>query len=254
MEEDQSQIAPRTSGLAIVSLLLAIVCLGGPFALILSLAAMKATALLVSAIVCIVTPIALILSIVSLKQISGNLGLRGRGMALAGTIIGSVAILIDITLIAIVCPVLEHAKIATQRGSCISNLKQLNTAMEMYALDHGGRFPAAEGWNESLDPYLRSSRILVCPTIGNGMPSYGMNDRITGIPKKAVNQPARVVSFFDSVPGRSKHGGPELLPSPPRHTNRVNNVSFVDGHAYSYSDARTLNWDPGAVSEKHLGD
>lgn len=216
---------PRTSGLAIASLILAIL---GFFT-------------------CITAPIGLVLGIIALNQTGRDPRLQGRAIALAGVIVGGVAIFMSLFMAAIMFPVFVRAREAAQRTSCMNNLKQLDTALQLYALDHSDHYPAAESWNEALRPYYKGPNYLVCRSDKTGGPSYGMNDRIGSLAAKDILSPADVVSLFDSVPGLNQSGGRELLSSPPRHIYETNNIGFADGHVQSVSDPKTLNWDPKAL-------
>jgi len=208
----------RTSGLAIASLVLAILC---------------ATA-----------PIALILGIIALIQTIRNPQLRGQGLAIAGIVISVLAMFVWL-IVAVSIPALVRARERAQASVCITNLKQLNMALNMYSADYDQRFPLKDNWNESLQPYYKKRSVLICPSVGDGTPSYGANDLIAGIQQSDVKSPFALVSFFDSIPGLNESGGEELLPSPPRHLGR-NNVGFVDGHVESVEQLNPFNWDPAA--------
>lgn len=239
MEESGNQIegtgvpppAPKTSGMATAALILAILGL----------------------CTCITAPIGLVLGIIALAQTNRDPQLQGRGMAIAGMIIGGlitlvalIALVVAFLIGGISVPAFVRAREAAIQTNCMSNVKQLGMAMQMYASDYDAHFPAADKWNESLQPYYKNRKVLVCRSDKTGGPSYGMNDLISSLSQADVASPPQVVSFFDSMPGRNKADGEMLLPSPPRHPDG-NNVGFVDGHATSVSDPETLNWDPKAT-------
>ena len=220
MEQNQ-EAPPKTSGMAIASLILAVTCIGAP--------------------------IAIILGIIALVQIAGNPRLRGQGLAIAGVILSVLALLVVPIVAAVSFPVFVRARERAQQTQCLNNVKQLAMTMQMYAADYNGYFPPTDRWNDTLKPYYKNPKVLVCPSDKTGGPSYGMNDRIGGISQRDVSSPAEVVSFFDSIPGPNKSDGPGLLPVPPRHIHEVNNVGFADGHAKAVADPNTLNWNPGVV-------
>ena len=239
MEENMNQTPepqapatpPKSSGMAIAAMILAILGL----------------------CTCITAPIGLILGIVALGRTNRDPRLQGRGMAIAGIVIGGlitflalIAIPIGLAVGGISIPAFNRARKTAEQAQCMNNVRQLNMALLQYATDHDGRFPPASGWNGTLRPYYRNPKVLVCPSDKTGGPSYGMNDRIGGIAQKDVSSPADLVSFFDSDPGPNQSDGQELLPVPARHPDG-NNVGFVDGHVKSVSDPKTLNWDPGLV-------
>jgi general secretion pathway protein G len=56
-----------------------------------------------------------------------------------------VVIAIIATLAAILIPNFLHARSQSQAAACEGNLKHIATALEMYATDHHGSYPAANG-------------------------------------------------------------------------------------------------------------
>ena len=221
----EPQTPPKTSGLAIASLVLAIVGL----------------------CTVVTLPIALILGIIALVQMGKNPQLRGQGMAIAGMVVCGFGIFTGAMMAAIMFPVFARAREAAQRTACLNNVKQLSMSLQMYAADYNEHFPSSDNWNGTLRPYFKNPRVLVCPSVKSKGPSYGMNDRIAGIATRDVISPGKVVSFFDSAPGINQSGGQELLPVPPRHLGG-NNVSFADGHASYIEIGHKLTWDPAAAS------
>lgn len=209
---------PRMSGLAIASLVLAILAVP----------------------TCITALPGLVLGIIALVQIGRRpQALRGYGMALAGTIISGIAVLFVPITAAILFPVFARAREAAKQAGCMSNVHQIGLAMQMYRLDNQ-RYPAPGSWNDALRPYVKNPSALVCPSVGGREPTYAMNARGTGY----MNPPADIVLLFESVPGENRSGGPELFPSPPRHMDK-HTVGFVDGHAEAVeaSQASELMWD-----------
>ena len=230
---------PRTSGLAIASLVLAILgvvtCVG----------------------IVVLGPIALILGIIAMVQIGRNpQALRGMGMAIAGVVISGIAILVIPILAAILFPVFAQARARAQQITCLNNVKQLSTAMQMYLDDYDVGFPPTANWNDALQPYTRQllaskggNKVWVCPSAKSEEPCYAMNGLLDSIQGRDVRWPADTVSIFESIPGKNQTGGKELLPSPPRH--RVgHSVGYVDGHVRFVSDSATesLNWEPFATA------
>lgn len=79
-----------------------------------------------------------------------------------------VVIAIIAILAAILFPVFARAKKQAEISKCINNLKQWNTALQMYMGDHGDRFPycGANGW------YPHPSKPQPAPPFGMG-PNVG---------------------------------------------------------------------------------
>src|SRR3712207_7451177 len=45
-----------------------------------------------------------------------------------------------------------------ERVSCLSNAKQVMSALQMYSQDHDERLPAAYAWQDAVFPYVRKDR------------------------------------------------------------------------------------------------
>jgi prepilin-type N-terminal cleavage/methylation domain-containing protein/prepilin-type processing-associated H-X9-DG protein len=75
-------------------------------------------------------------------------------------------------LSAILLPVFAAAREKARQAQCVSNQRQLAAAFLLYAQDYddslppyGDRFPRPSVfWNDLLRPYLRSERVLECPS------------------------------------------------------------------------------------------
>jgi prepilin-type N-terminal cleavage/methylation domain-containing protein/prepilin-type processing-associated H-X9-DG protein len=91
-----------------------------------------------------------------------------------------VVIAIIAILAAILFPVFARARENARRTSCLSNLKQLGLGVQQYVQDYDERMPvtnanfgsggadyaahAQAGWAVILQPYLKSTQILQCPS------------------------------------------------------------------------------------------
>lgn len=95
-----------------------------------------------------------------------------------------VVIAIIAILAAILFPVFSQAREKARQAACLSNLKQIGTALRMYADDYDGTYPS---WGKSsvpgnlgrsgyravndpqslpayLDPYIKSNAVWICPS------------------------------------------------------------------------------------------
>jgi prepilin-type processing-associated H-X9-DG protein len=217
---------PKTSGLAITSLVLG--CLG----------------LLTCGITSLV---GLILGIVAIVRINKSKGqLRGQGLALAGTIVSAAFLLFVPIYAAMLLPALARAKQKAQSVMCMSNVKQLNLGLIMYADDNKNLFPAGTRWCDALKPYVPNSTTFLCP---QGKPGqrchYAFNAKLVGHETKEVRAPAQTVLVFETDDGWNVAGGRELLPARPRHSG-AHVIGFVDGHTELVRPARleNLRWEP----------
>ena len=127
----------------------------------------------------------------------------------------------------------ESAKTAV----CISNVKELGTALSLYAENSDGRLPDSSTWMNELQPYMKNERILHCPALlanGPGAYGYAMNFEISGKEVARIANPDGVPALFESVlMVRNATSGFYGLPDPRRHRNWRGNctvVGFLDGH------------------------
>jgi prepilin-type N-terminal cleavage/methylation domain-containing protein len=86
------------------------------------------------------------------KKVSG----RARAFTLIELLI---VIAIIAILAAILIPNFLHARAMSQTSACEGNEKELSVAMEEYAVDHGGTYPADFGANALTTPYLNFTPI-----------------------------------------------------------------------------------------------
>ena len=142
-----------------------------------------------------------------------------------------VVIAIIAILAAILFPVFSQAREQARKTSCMSNLKQIGTAIAMYSQDWDERYPyfqwSADGLHHGemfpylLQPYIKNWDIFVCPSDGdkfntewfwgrdsgrpqtpyppNGL-SYGMNEVLhQGTSLSQIPEPSITLSVSDSI-------------------------------------------------------
>ncbi|HEY3398038.1 MAG TPA: hypothetical protein VGM19_10325 [Armatimonadota bacterium] len=132
---------------------------------------------------------------------------------------------IIIMLMATLLPVFEQATKHAESATCLSNLRSLPLAAQMYASDWDDFLPPAlvparpvgyaVCWDVTLTPYLRNQELLVCTSDPNPTPgpswtysyphSYGINLSLTmvgGYQGQArrlgdLEEPGRVILYFE---------------------------------------------------------
>jgi len=130
-----------------------------------------------------------------------------------------VVIAIIAILAAILFPVFARARENARRASCQSNLKQINLGALQYSQDYDEKFmPYAlpygqvdNGWSVMIQPYLKSTQILQCPSNSSvdpttpgaqGYSDYAINlslsyDKVRSLSE--IQESARIVQFVDEA-------------------------------------------------------
>ena len=213
--------AVKTSGLAIASLVLAIL---SPFT-------------------CLITAIpAAILGIVALVKISKSRGqLKGTGLAITGIALPVVLVPVFAILMGILMPALARTRQIAFRMVCATNMAGLGRAMLIYANDHDG-FPSSSQWGDLLIEHTEvSPSIFRCKGAHKGPCNYAMNKNLENF--DTGNAPPDMVALFETYPGWNQAGGPEIL-STEKHQRQGCNVLYVDGHVefVKTRDLDKLKW------------
>lgn len=108
---------------------------------------------------------------------SGGL-LTGQGLALAGLITGYISLAFLVVLVpllaAIAIPNFVKAREVAQRNACINNLRQIDGAIQQFALENKKQATDPVTLND-LTPFLKTT--LVCPAGGTSLQdSYQVTD------------------------------------------------------------------------------
>lgn len=173
-----------------------------------------------------------------------------------------VVIAIIAILAALLLPALNHAKEKSKLTACLSNLRQVNQAIRLYADENADSLPVLPDPNpypngvgayykQLVKPYLGlggpaspTEKVFICPSdrilqtkVDHAFTSYTFNgyevgpgaiDRITGKKLAAIKNPAKavLVAEWPAFFGGSWH--PVINQDYP---NAKNLLSFVDAHA-----------------------
>jgi prepilin-type processing-associated H-X9-DG protein len=211
----------KTSGLAITSLVLAIL---SPFT-------------------CLITSIpAIVLGIVGLVKIEKSAGkLRGRGLAIGGIVVPPASLPVVALLMGILMPALARTRQIAFRMVCGTNMSGLGKAMLFYANDYDDKFPKSSEWCDLLIEHQEvSPTIFRCKGAPEGPCNYAMNKNIE---EYGINSPPDMVLLFETHPGWNQTGGPEILTTD-NHQRDGCNVLFVDSHVefVKTEDLDNLKW------------
>jgi len=212
---------PKTSGIAIASLVLGVMGMCG-----------------VTAIV------GLVLGIVSVAQINKSQGqLKGPGLAIAGIIVSAVFLLL---MPAMLLPALAKAKAKAQSIQCVNNVRQISLAVILQANANTNTLPAAASWCDAIQAGVGSPAAFQCAAGDkNHRCHYAYNAKLDGLNLENIENPAHTVLIFETDGGWNLSGGSELLPGKAHHATAVV-IGFVDGHVEMVSTSRLsqLQWSP----------
>jgi predicted Zn finger-like uncharacterized protein/prepilin-type processing-associated H-X9-DG protein len=178
---------------------------------------------------------AIIFGILGIRQANQPDG-NGRGMAIAGLVLGCVSMVFMALPLAVMLPALNSAKERANRVKCASNLRQIGMAMALYSNEHRGQLPPnVQVMVTEMDLGLSA---LCCPSstddpastpgqLGPGTLSY------IYIPFKSMNMPASIVVAHEPL---ENHDGEGM------------NVLFMDGHVewFNRAEAQQLLQDLAA--------
>jgi prepilin-type N-terminal cleavage/methylation domain-containing protein/prepilin-type processing-associated H-X9-DG protein len=130
-----------------------------------------------------------------------------------------VVIAIIAILAAILFPVFAKAREKARQSSCINNMKQLTTALTMFANDHEEQYPSAffnsrnfsspgssrviDQWKEMLYPYIKTTGVFVCPSDPFGAEKKVYADNREG------DQPSSY-RYNNTLVGRDADGAPAI--------------------------------------------
>jgi hypothetical protein len=97
---------------------------------------------------------------------------------------------------AIAYAALVPARQEGHRSSCISNMKQLGTGIQIYLGDYDDKLPP-HGWDREIYPYTKNTGLTTCPAIEDRKLKYGyaMNREVMG--KVGPTLPAQTPLFFE---------------------------------------------------------
>jgi prepilin-type N-terminal cleavage/methylation domain-containing protein/prepilin-type processing-associated H-X9-DG protein len=178
-----------------------------------------------------------------------------------------VVIAIIAILAAILFPVFAKAREAARKASCINNMKQLGTGIQMYAQDYDetymprAPFPSNH-WGTVIQPYVKNYGVFACPSNpsnqlqiatgadgGKVVQSYGINSWIHNGPRPlaAIDAPAdRIMLGEHHSNGHNDFAGNWWAAGTyngvgyPGHSGTMN-LLYEDGHVKSKRPTQTVS-------------
>jgi len=153
----------------------------------------------------------------------------------------------------------EQNRDAGRMGVCVSNVRQISTALQMYAQDYNDRLPPATIWMDASAPYVdngggKEKVDFRCPTVHVTNPTgygYAFNSKLSHSALSTITNPSMMRLDYDSSNlRRNANDAVTSLPNPARHHGRrfrqdsphVNVMGFADGHAKAVNEqGRSIN-------------
>jgi prepilin-type processing-associated H-X9-DG protein len=225
---------PKTSGLAIASIVLGIA----------GLCTVGLTGI-----------VGIILGIIALKKIGRSGGqVAGRGLAIGGIVASIVTLLVWALLVALslflslgVSRAWETASVTSQRMIMQSHTSLLCHATMAYAAANEDRFPPPDTWPQALKDakVLSDDSMLTDPRDPAAGRVIAMNALVAGKKLSDIRRQSETVLFFECAPGAPPAGGAANLPTEPR--DRAGYViGFCDGHVETVPKQQVgrLIWEP----------
>lgn len=112
--------------------------------------------------------------------------------------------------------------------SCQSNLKQLSTALLMYAEDHSGKLPPASSWSVAITAYIKTPDVFQCPNRKKQRFGYAFNSHLSGARIDDIQSPEKVPLLFETSLDRENATDPAASFQTPYQG--IGNVAYADGH------------------------
>ncbi len=190
---------------------------------------------------------------------------RGELVALGAVMSVAGALLVPVLAQTADSSAFERARDYARDAACMSNLKQISTALLMYQQDFDERMPKATlaaksstgrrgfacyGWADAVWPYLKNNDLLQCPSESHaaqkdpmkaGYTDYWLNTNVSGVLSEKIKSPALLITMGDGDGGSTNSTARynlNALPqswistanSPARRHHDTANYAFADGH------------------------
>jgi len=183
-------------------------------------------------------------------------------------VIGIIAI-----LAALLLPALGQAKERSKRTACLSNLRQIGLATQLYVDETKSHPPAwvdsTTRWMDLIKGQLaKNSGVYLCPSdtrrisvtwdtnifLSYGINSFNLSGREFcfwyGVKASNVRRPSGTILYADCTPGKYYCGGGAFFTNPVvdvdyRHPGKSFVAAFCDGHVEVKTVCAAEDWDAG---------
>lgn len=184
-----------------------------------------------------------------------------------------VVIAIIAILAALLLPALGQAKERGKRAACLSNLRQIGLATQLY-VDETKSYPPAwidstTRWMDLLKPFIgKTSGVYLCPSdlqriavtwdtnifLSYGINTFNLSGRDYcfwhGVRADTVRRPSNTIIFADCTPGKYYCGGGSSFTNPVvdvdyRHSKKSFVAAYCDGHVEVKTTCTQAEWDAG---------
>lgn len=141
------------------------------------------------------------------------------------------SLMLILALVSLLLPSFARGREMARRTTCLSNLQQISRALQLYAQDAGGRFPAADNEWRPLLPYTRNRAIFECPS---EPPSSKERYGASGLRELLPGSPESALPLFSSYCYRGGLASDDYVPEPiardraPWHQRHAN-VLYLTG-------------------------
>jgi len=121
----------------------------------------------------------------------------------------------------------QSARESSETARCMSNVKDLTVALEVYAGDNDERLPEAAKWSSVINRQSEGP-FLECPATDHKA-GYAFDSLLSTVNAELVDKPSETILIYDSAnpPGNAND---ELTSFDPRHNAHRGYVGYLDGH------------------------
>jgi hypothetical protein len=149
---------------------------------------------------------------------------------------------VTMVVASVLFPTFAKSREKARQTTCLSNLRQMGTALAIYIQDNKGYLPNAATWTTDImgDGGV-TTKMLECPQdTDEGGVDYAYNWKLSGLHSRDLSEPSAVVAFFDAKRGRPSY----------RHGGII--MAFCDGHAKYFPGKGDPNVPPDPYADGHV--